>query len=613
MMPRLLTTASLLALVLLFGCNSPLMRPQSPESENLEYLAASENDHEDGVKLIGDGTVPLGLTYLKIENVGLVSGLHNTGGDSGPSSLRNALISEMQSYDVRNPEKLLESPAVSLVVVRGYLPPGVEKGDTFDVEVVVPPKSKTTSLRHGFLLKSRLREMRVLENAIHSGHVAGLVQGPVVVDSIFGGPDNEMREARGRILGGGQSQIARPLGLAIRGDSTVKRAAMIGAAINSRFHRSDAGGQSGVAKPKRDNYIELTVHPRYKNNISRYVRVIGSIALGESPGERVLRIESLERRLVEPTTSARAALQLEAIGEDAAHILLKGLASPQPEVRFYSAEALAYLDREEAAEVLGWAAANLSAFRWHALTALAAMDHVAAYEALNELLHVPSAETRYGAFRALRTRNAADPLVRGESLGGSFAYHVISSDAPPMIHLSKVQRAEIVLFGQHQKIVPPAFLYAGKDIMIKGTDDGRIRLVRFGIGDQEDQQEVCDAAVDPLVRAIVRLGGKYTDVIQALQEARQGGYLESRVVVNALANPDRTYHRQEQDGEGDPDEPQIRVASPVPELYADRLESDEEEKTAPPQDRREEVPADAGEDGESDRSFLGRMTDWFAK
>ena len=59
------------------------------------------------------------------------------------------------------------------------------------------------------------------------------------------------------------------------------------------------------------------------------------------------------------------------------------------------------------------------------------MDHVAAYEALNELLHVPSAETRYGAFRALRTRNAADPLVRGESLGGGFAYHVISSDDVP--------------------------------------------------------------------------------------------------------------------------------------------------------------------------------------
>ena len=56
----------------------------------------------------------------------------------------------MQSYDVKNAEKLLQSPANSLVIVRGFLPAGVEKGDSFDLEVVVPPKSKTTSLRGGF-------------------------------------------------------------------------------------------------------------------------------------------------------------------------------------------------------------------------------------------------------------------------------------------------------------------------------------------------------------------------------------------------------------------------------------------------------------------------------
>ena len=38
-------------------------------------------------------------------------------------------------------------------------------------------------------------------------------------------------------LGGGQSQISRPLGLAIRGESTVRQSAMIGTAINARFHK----------------------------------------------------------------------------------------------------------------------------------------------------------------------------------------------------------------------------------------------------------------------------------------------------------------------------------------------------------------------------------------
>jgi hypothetical protein len=521
----------------------------------------------------------------------------------------------MQSYEVSKPQQLLESTENSLVVVRGYLPPGVQKGDKFDVEVVVPPKSKTTSLRGGFLMRCRLREMRVLDNAMRTGNVAGLAQGPVLVDSIFGGTADAVNETRGRVSGGGQSQIARPLGLALRGEGSVRQSAMIGAAINARFHRSGVSGKSGVATPKRDNFIELAVHPRYKHDVAHYIEVIGSITLRESPGERVLRIESLGQKLLEPTTCARAALQLEAIGDDAVHVLLKGLSSPSPEVRFYAARALAYLDREEAAAVLARSAAEVSAFRWHALAALTAMDHVAAYEALNELLHVPSVETRYGAFRALRTRNAADPLVRGESLGGGFGYHVIASDSPPLVHFAKVERPEVVLFGQQQSLVAPAFLFAGKEIMIKGTDEGRLRLTRFAVGDRPDQQETCDANVDQLIRAIVRLGGGYAEVVQAIQEARRGGYLASKVVVNAIARSDRRYHRSDAEAtdEESEDAKNIRVASPVPELFADRLEESDEgdgEKASYSPDQIDPLPE---ADPESESSFLGRMTDWFSR
>jgi hypothetical protein len=610
MMPRLLTTAWIVGLLWLPGCNYPLIRSQSPESEDLAYLAEDEPD--DGVELIGDTTISLGLRPLKIEGVALVNGLDNTGSDPGPSAFRNALVGEMQSYEVKNPEKLLQSPTNSLVIVRGYLPAGVEKGDNFDVEVVIPPKSKTSSLRGGYLMRCRLREMRIIDNSIHSGNVAGLAQGSVIVESVFGGVDDEVMETRGRVMGGGQSQITRPLGLAVRGESSVRQAAAIGAAINARFHRSDRGGQSGVATPKRDNYIELAVHPRYKHYIGRYVSVIGAIAIHETPGERVVRIESLQRRLLEPTTSCRAALQLEAIGDDAVHILLTGLESSSPEVRFYAAEALAYLDREEAASVLAWEANHVSAFRWQALTALAAMDHVAAYESLNELLHVPSAETRYGAFRALRTRNAADPLVRGESLGGGFAYHVISSDGPAMIHLSKIQRPEIVLFGQHQPLVPPAFLCAGKDIMVKGLADGRLRLTRFASGDKEDQQETCEADVDQLVRSIVRLGGGYPEVVQALLEARQGGYLDSKVVVNAIATG-RKHHRDAELPENGDEESKIKTANPIPELFSDRLDGEDPEDLEKPSYEPDEIGAESTGEGDAEKSFAARMSGWFSK
>lgn len=616
MMPRLTRRAWIVGVLCVAGCNYPLIRSQNPEEEDLSYLADAEPD-DDITELIGQSTVPMGLKPLKIQGVGLVNGLANTGSDPSPSSYKNSLIAEMQSYEVKNPDKVLESLENSLVIVRGWLPPGVEKGDPYDIEVVIPPKSKTTSLRSGFLMRCRMREMRYAQadNMVHSGSVSGLAQGHVIVDAVFLGDGDEAKEVRGRVIGGGQSQITRPLGIAIRGDKSVKKSAAIGAAINARFQRSDRNGQTGVATPKRDNYIELAVHPRYKNNLARYVMVIRNIAVRETPSERVMRVAALERRLLEPTTSARAALQLEAIGEEGVPVLVKGLTSASREVRFYSAEALAYLDREEAAPALLEAAREIPAFRWHALTALAAMDHVAAYEVLNELLHVPSTETRYGAFRAMRIRNAADPLVRGESLGGGFAYHVIDTSGPALVHISKWQRPEIVLFGQRQKVVPPAFLFAGKDIMIKGQEDGRLRLTRFQSGMKEDQQEICDATVDQMIRAIVRLGGGYADVIQALQEARKGGYLESKLAVNAIARPGREYDRStdlDESAPADPATAAIRPAHPVPEMFSDRLESDDSDKDKSDYEPDEiEATEETDDEAAAEDSFLGKMSNWF--
>ena len=123
-------------------------------------------------------------------------------------------------------------------------------------------------------------------------------------------------------------------------------------------------------------------------------------------------------------------------------------------MQFYAAEALAYLDRREAAEPLGKAAHN-AAFRSQALTALSVMRDSAAYDQLRELLGVPSAETRYGAFRALTVMCPDDSLVKGENLGEQFSYHVLDTKGPPMIHVTRNRRAEVVLFGLNQRFLTP--------------------------------------------------------------------------------------------------------------------------------------------------------------
>ncbi len=232
-------------------------------------------------------------------------------------------------------------------------------------------------------------------------------------------------------------------------------------------------------------------------------------------------------------------MELEAIGDEAVRILKTGLASSDPEVKFYSAEALAYLDCEAAAQPLADAARDEPAFRWHALTALSTMDHVEAYEALTDLLHVPSAETRYGAFRALRTRNPDDPLVRGEALAGDFIYHMIPSNGPPMVHFSMTRRPEVVLFGHNQTMLPPAFLFAGREIMVKGLQNGQMRVSRFQAGQPDEETLTVDANTNAMIRAIAQMGGGYAEVLQAVTEAKNSGYLDSRVVINA-AQPGQT-------------------------------------------------------------------------
>ena len=128
----------------------------------------------------------------------------------------------------------------------------------------------------------------------------------------------------------------------------------------------------------------------------RYFRVLLAIELHETEGDLGRRLAKLKTKLLDPLSAAEAAISLEAIGKPAADVLVEGAASPDPQVQFYAAEALAYLDRREAAEPLAKAARN-AAFRSQALTALSVMREPAAYDELRDLLAVPGAETRYGA------------------------------------------------------------------------------------------------------------------------------------------------------------------------------------------------------------------------
>ncbi|MEM6654249.1 MAG: flagellar basal body P-ring protein FlgI [Planctomycetota bacterium] len=556
----LLATACLTAA----GCTTALLRPGADE-RSLDELAAEETP------LLSRYTHPFGLDYVKVEAISLATGLHGTGSDPPPTPQRAALLDKMGQEEVPNPNEVLESDDTALVLLRGFLPPGIQAGDRFDIEVQTPSRSTTSSLRNGWVLSTRMTELAVLGGQVKSGHVIAACEGPVLVDPSTTGEEGDGYAVRGRILGGGVATKTRPLGLVVTHEHRSPRLSQaIENEVNLRFHHYDSGRKIGVATAKTDEYIELQVHERYRDNIGRFVRVVRSLALGESAAERQQRIARLETQLADPLTAARASLRLEAIGDDqAVDVLIDGSESSDAEVRFYAAEALAYLDKTEAVGPLAEAIRNEPAFRANALAALSTMDDVLAYDALRELLGAKSVETRYGAFRALWTMSSGDPLVQGERLGDQFSYHVLDVGGPDVVHVTRTFRPEIVLFGADQRIKLPTVLDAGSQILVNGLHGDQVTVSRFVVGEQ-DQTRVVSTRIDDVVRAIVELGGTYPDVVQALQQARDDGALPSRLAVDALPQSGRRYDRAA-DEEVDPEDAgaaPYRLATPLPDLFS---------------------------------------------
>ena len=231
--------------------------------------------------------------------------------------------------------------------MRAYLRPGIQEGDHFDVEVRVPSRSETTSLRGGWLLPARLTEMAVLGEQIRQGSVLGHAEGPVLVDPSADPKKDPALVTRGRVLGGGVALKSRSLGLVVsRQHQSIRLSQQIAAAINKRFFVHVDGRKQGVAVPKTEEFIELAIHARYKDNVGRYMRVARNIPVDESAqvlagspatARTPARRPAHRRQRRDSPRSDR-----QRPGHRNSH---QGARDNDPEVRFYAAEALAYLDR----------------------------------------------------------------------------------------------------------------------------------------------------------------------------------------------------------------------------------------------------------------------------
>jgi flagellar basal body P-ring protein FlgI len=603
------------------GCQKLSLRSQNPDDDDIK---------PPETRFIKDSVTVSGLHPIMIEAVGWVKNLDNTGGDPPPSMYRTMLVTEMRKRGISNPNTLLQSPKGALVLIRAAVPPVIQVGDPFDVEVVLPENTEATSLKGGWLMEAYLSEQAIVPGGrLHSGHVLAKAEGPILL-STGEGESSSMASVlkRGRILGGGKYMGGllkkdRDLALYVRSEfRSVRTTKRIADQIGKRFHYHEHGQKRPLAKAMTDQHIELKVHPLYRENFIRYVQVIRNIALDESALEQKERMERLRKSLLVPQTASQAATELEAIGPESILILREGLKSPDPEVRFYSADALAYLGDGSGVKNLADAARAEPAFRVFAFAALTALGNAEAREHLKDLMLNPtvetiaggnravsSAETRYGAFRSLWTLDKTDAVLAGEDMKDEFRLHVLDSEGDPLVHLSRHRVAEVVVFGASQKFSTPINLSAGRHIMITAPAGSETVTVSRFAAHEPDKQVTTTTNVADVIRTVGKLKAAYPDVAQMLVQAERQSNLSARLEIDALPQSGRIYYRALATG---PDETKkVRVGKPglTPNMFP---VLDQKANAGEDDDNPIEPPAAAARgdgDDESGRATLADVSD----
>ena len=230
---------------------------------------------------------------MKVEGVGLVVGLDNTGVDPPSTWHRKQLVDEMSKAGVEKAEKLLTNPQVSMVIVRLTIPVGVGPKDRLDVQVEVPPACGTTSLAGGYLLTTRLREVLLAGGSPKESFDIALAQGPVMI----GTPAKPNDPKVGRVLGGGKVKKEHPFTLVIKENrESFRTSKMLEKVVNERFHEFEHGQQTGVATAKTPSFLVLKVPALYHQNQEHYFRVVQLLPMIDSPELRTRRSATWSKR-----------------------------------------------------------------------------------------------------------------------------------------------------------------------------------------------------------------------------------------------------------------------------------------------------------------------------
>jgi hypothetical protein len=510
----------------------------------------------NAVLTIGDVAAEFdNATDMVVSGAGIVTGLDGTGGSTPPCDARTMVFERLKRAKEENPAGIIDSPDNAIVIVTGVVRPGARRDDLVDVVVTLPDGSKVKSLRGGvlqptplstFASQSEVRDYlqkndfntTTETNRLLRGHEVVLSRGPIQAALNGTGDaaaDSDQPLKRGFVWKGGKLLDGRAMYLILKTDQQRFRVAeQVATRLNETFHAGESAGTK-VAAARHKDQVAVAVPARYRLNRPHYMRVVWAVPLAP-PADPVRYVRELEDKLHKPETAMAAAIKLEALGAPAVPTLKSAMTSEYPLVRFAAAEALAYLGNTAAAEPLARVAVEHPALQAYALTGLAALDDALGMSKLEELLGAKEPELRYGAFRALREIDPSNESVRGLWANRAFVIHEVPTPGTSLVHLLSGGRAEVVLFGDSPKLLPPFSLTAGPSLTVTARAGDTVATVsRFSArsGGQPTHAQ-CSLAVADVLRTMADVGGTYSDAADMLQKARDRKALGCKLAMDAL-------------------------------------------------------------------------------
>ncbi|MEM7479498.1 MAG: flagellar basal body P-ring protein FlgI [Planctomycetota bacterium] len=565
-----------LALLVQSGCVSKWLwsgDEQTEASIRRQMIKEKLQDEDRPTRIAQIGSAAM-LQLSPIENVGLVTRLRQTGGTVQSSAQREKMLDMMRRRDVDQPNAMLDNNSTALAVITCVASPAARKGDVLDAVVKVSTHAEATDLQNGWLMETPLVEMSILGGEIREGFDLARASGSIVTNYQINGSEENNGRTQGIIVGAARLLKERNLGITV--DANYADAITMSAivpAINKRFTYFDGHKQSGIATPRDSNMIELAIPPRYELDPFHFVNVVLQLGFNENDAQKRERLSTLQRQLREASTVREACWQLEASGEAGIPILAEALSDPDPEIQFYVAHALAYLDDKRAVSPLKNLCLREPAFRAMCLNGLIILDDFEAEEALQELVHAADAEVKYGAVRALRERDPSNVAMIGRQIGKTGQLLEIPSSGTPLVALSLFRTPEVVIFGETPQLHIAPFHYVNRNILINRVGPKKLTVSHLAPG-EEDRVVTCNSDLSSTLEAIAEVGGNYGDWVRFLRECHSEGLFIEPFAMNPIPKSGRNYQRVDRAAEAEPGDTVPATTFIAPEVLQEDVENE---------------------------------------